>query len=84
MMVQLPAHLTWGQLLCVAGKLGYAPSKHKKRGSARDFVNVDRDPAVVTFHEPHGNQTIPRGTMNLYISKLKLSKEEFAALLEGC
>ena len=83
-MVQLPAHLTWDQLLCVAAKLGYGPSKHKKRGSARDFVNVDRDPPIVTFHEPHGNQTIPRGTMGLYISKLKLSKEEFADLLEGC
>jgi hypothetical protein len=83
-MVQLPAHLTWEQLLCVASKLGYVASKHKKRGSARDFVNTDRDPPVVTFHEPHGNQTIPRGTMGLYISKLKLSKEEFAVLLEGC
>jgi hypothetical protein len=83
-MVQLPANLTWEQLLCVAKKLGYGPSKHKKRGAARDFVNIDRDPPVVTFHEPHGNRPIPRGTMGLYISKLKLSKEDFARLLEGC
>jgi len=47
-------------------------------------VNPDRDPAVVTFHEPHGNDTIPRGTMGLYISKLKLTKEQFLQLLEGC
>jgi len=83
-MVQLPAHLTWAQLCCIAEKLGYGPSKHKKRGSARDFVNVDRDPPVVTFHEPHGNRTIPRGTMNLYISKLKITKEQFAELFEQC
>jgi hypothetical protein len=83
-MAQLPAHITWDQLLFVADKLGYGPSKHKKRGSARDFVNIERDPQVVTFHEPHGNKTIPRGTMGLYISKLKLTKEQFAELLEGC
>lgn len=83
-MVQLPAHITWDRLLCVLTKLSYAPSKHKKRGSARDFVNLNRDPQVVTFHQPHGNKTIPRGTMGLYISKLNLTKEQFAELLEGC
>lgn len=83
-MTQLPAHLTWAQLLCITDKLGYQPSKHKKRGSSRDFINVDRDPPVVTFHEPHGNDTIRRGTMGLYIRKLKLEKPEFLRLLEGC
>jgi predicted RNA binding protein YcfA (HicA-like mRNA interferase family) len=83
-MVQLPSHLTWKQLCCIVEHLGYKPAKHKKRGSARDFVNTDRDPAVVTFHEPHGNQTIPRGTMALYINKLRLTKESFAQLLEQC
>jgi hypothetical protein len=82
--VQLPANLTWDRLLCITKKLGYGPSKHKKRGASRDFVNVNRDPSVVTFHEPHGNRPIPRGTMGLYISKLKISKEEFARLLEEC
>lgn len=83
-MTQLPAKLEWGELICVVEQLGYAPSKHKKRGAARDFINVDRDPPVVTFHEPHGNRSIPRGTMGMYINKLKLTKEQFLALLANC
>jgi hypothetical protein len=81
-MVQLPAHLTWKQLLQVLNKLEYEPSKHVKRGASRDFINPKRDPCVVTFHEPHGNDSIPRGTMGLYIKKLKLTKERFVQLLD--
>lgn len=65
-------------------KLGYEPSKHKKRGSARDFVNLSADPPVATFHEPHGKDTIPRGTLGSYVNKLKITKERFVELLDGC
>lgn len=83
-MNEFPKHLGWREFTLVLKQLGYEPSKHKKRGSARDFVNVERDPPVVTFHEPHGKDTIPRGTLGMYVSKLKLSKEQFLELLRLC
>jgi hypothetical protein len=43
-----------------------------------------RGPAVVTFHEPHGKDPLREGTLREYLRKLKLSREEFLDLLEGC
>jgi predicted RNA binding protein YcfA (HicA-like mRNA interferase family) len=80
-MAEFPKHLGWREFCLVLKQLGYEPSKHKKRGSARDFVNLERDPPVVTFHEPHGKDSIPRGTLGEYVTKLKLTKEEFVNLL---
>jgi predicted RNA binding protein YcfA (HicA-like mRNA interferase family) len=79
-----PKHLGWREFCLVLKQLGYEPSKHKKRGAARDFLHPTRDPQVVTFHEPHGKDTIPRGTLGLYLSKLRLTKEEFLELLKFC
>lgn len=80
-MGEFPKHLAWRDFVLVLTQLGYEPSKHKKRGSSRDFVNSEKDPSVVTFHEPHGKDTIPRGTLGLYVSKLKITKEKFIELL---
>jgi hypothetical protein len=79
----LPAQLKWREFLCVLGQLNYQQLKNK-RGSARSFHNPNRDPNVVTFHEPHGNNPIRMGTLREYIEKLKLTKEEFLNLLKNC
>lgn len=64
---------------CTGGMQG-----ENKRGSARSFHNPDRQPNVVTFHEPHGKDHIRLGTLPEYIEKLLLKKEEFLRLLENC
>jgi len=79
----LPVQLTWREFLCVLCQLKYKQLKNK-RGSARSFHNPDRDPALVTFHEPHGKNPIRAGTLREYIGKLKLSKEDFLQLLKNC
>jgi len=75
--------LSWRRFVCVLSKLGYKPAK-AKRGSARSFVSSFRQPAVVTFHEPHGKDTLPEGTLRAYLRKLNLNREEFLQLLEKC
>ena len=79
----LPAQLTWREFLCVLSQLGYRHLKNK-RGSARSFHNPDREPPIVTFHEPHGKNPIRAGTLREYIEKLRLTKEEFLKLLKNC
>ncbi|MBZ5629689.1 MAG: type II toxin-antitoxin system HicA family toxin [Acidobacteriia bacterium] len=79
----LPAQLTWREFLCVLNQLGYRQLKNK-RGSARSFHNPAREPKVVTFHEPHGKDSIRLGTLREYIEKLLLKKEEFLQLLKNC
>lgn len=66
----------------VLKKLGYLPLPNKK-GAARHFKNDDRDPPIVTFHEPHGSREIRHGTLRENVRKLKLTKDEFLDLLEG-
>jgi predicted RNA binding protein YcfA (HicA-like mRNA interferase family) len=79
----LPAQLTWREFLCVLAQLGYNQLKNK-RGSARSFHNPDREPQIVTFHEPHGKNPIRIGTLREYIEKLRLSREDFLKLLKNC
>jgi hypothetical protein len=79
----LPAQLQWREFLCVLAQLDYKQLKNK-RGSARSFYNPERDPPIVTFHEPHGKNPIRAGTLREYIGKLKLSKEDFVHLLRNC
>jgi len=55
-----------------------------KRGSARTFACDAREPSVVTFHEPHGKDTLREGTLREYLRKLKLNRDEFLELLERC
>jgi len=80
---KLPAQLTWREFLCVLSQLGYRQLKNK-RGSARSFHNPQRQPPVVTFHEPHGSDPIRTGTLREYINKLLLTKERFLELLNNC
>jgi len=65
----------------VVKALGYEPCK-SKGGSARNFQNWNLSPPVVTFHEPHGSDTIAKGTLREYIRKLNITRERFLELLE--
>ena len=79
----LPAQLKWREFLCVLNQLNYR-QLNNKRGSARSFHNPDREPPIVTFHEPHGKNPIRAGTLREYIEKLRRSKEDFLKLLKNC
>lgn len=80
---KLPAQLKWRDFLCVLKQLGYQQMK-SKQGSARSFHNPNRQPDVVTFHEPHGGDTLRPGTLREYLRKLRLNKDEFLMLLKNC
>jgi hypothetical protein len=79
----LPRQLAWREFLCVLNQLHYRQLKNK-RGSARSFHNPDREPAIVTFHEPHGSNPLRHGTLREYIEKLSLTKAQFLKLLKNC
>jgi len=79
----LPRQLSWREFVCVLTKLGYKQMKNK-RGSARSFHSTMREPNLVTFHEPHGKDWIREGTLREYLRKLKLDRDEFLKLLQGC
>jgi predicted RNA binding protein YcfA (HicA-like mRNA interferase family) len=80
---KLPSQLPWRRFVCVLSKLGYKPMK-SGHGSARAFYSPSREPAVATFHEPHGKDSLREGTLREYIRKLRLTREEFLAFLERC
>ncbi len=80
---KLPPQLAWRRFLCVLSKLGYKPAK-SRRGSARALYSETRDPAIVTFHEPHGKDSLREGTLREYLRKLRLSKEQFLEILREC
>lgn len=79
-MAKLPTQLPWRKFVAILKSLGYTelPSKG---GSARNFHNPQRIPELVTFHEPHGGDTLRQGTLSEYLRKLDLSREEFFQLL---
>ena len=53
-------------------------------GSARNFYNPNRDPAVVTVHEPHNKgKTLKQGTLSEYLHKFRISRDDFMNLLGG-
>jgi hypothetical protein len=76
----LPTQLKWNLFVRALKTLKYKqlPSKG---GSARHFRRGVEDP--VTFHEPHGNDTLRQGTLTEYLRKLKISREEFDLALAG-
>jgi predicted RNA binding protein YcfA (HicA-like mRNA interferase family) len=80
-MEKLPTQLTWRKFVRVLEALGYAPMK-SKRGAARSFHNPQRNPPVVTFHEPHGGDTIRQGTLTDYLNKLNLERDKFMELIQ--
>lgn len=82
-MSKLPTQLQWRRFLCVLTALGYAPLK-AKRGASRSFHNPNRNPAVVTFHEAHGGDTLRQGTLSEYLRKVGVDREQFLKLLGNC
>jgi len=81
----LPTQLKWRDFVHVLKQLNYEPCGGKA-GSARNFKNGNPPagmPPIVTFHEPHGSDTIRQGTLGMYIRKLGISRDEFLRLLNG-
>lgn len=81
-MSKLPTQLEWRRFVAAAKVLGYEqlPSSG---GSARNFYNPNREPAVVTVHEPHKGDTIKQGTLSEYLRKFHISREQFFEALGG-
>ncbi|MGO9211233.1 MAG: type II toxin-antitoxin system HicA family toxin [Terriglobales bacterium] len=82
-MAGLPTQLDWRRFLCVLRSLGYE-LQHQKRGAARTFYHPNRNPPLVTFHEPHGGDTLRLGTLREYLRKLNLSPADFLERLRHC
>jgi hypothetical protein len=81
-MSKLPADLPWRDFVRVLTKLNYTLYKSGS-GSARTFRNDHRDPDLPTFHEPHGKNGIPTGTLAMYLRILKLERDDFLQLLNS-
>jgi HicA toxin of bacterial toxin-antitoxin, len=79
---RLPPQLKWEPFVAALKKLGYRLYKSHP-GSARTFVNDEREPSEVTFHEPHSTNPIRLGTLSEYLRKLKVDRDKFADLLYG-
>jgi predicted RNA binding protein YcfA (HicA-like mRNA interferase family) len=79
----LPHQLEWRRFVCVLRSLGYELA-HSKRGAARTFHNPNAHPPLVTFHEPHGGDTLRQGTLREYLRKLNLSPADFLERLRDC
>ena len=81
MAAQLPKQLRWSDFVRAVRAAGYDGPKNRGNGSIRHFVHPTRLPRLVTFHEPHPSSFIPPGSLRAYVDKLKLTNEEFLALL---
>lgn len=77
---ELPKQLRWREFVAVLTNLGYT-LQWSKRGAARAFSNPNREPNLVTFHEPHRPDTLRKGTLREYVRKLRLTRQEFLSLL---
>ncbi len=82
-MSKLPTQLKWAKFKCVLKAYGYDQLPGGK-GSARNFYKQQGDPDLVTFHEPHGNDTLRKGTLSEYLRKLKTDKDAFLHHLANC
>ena len=79
-MAKLPTQLAWRKFVAVLKALGYQEMK-SGQGSARNFHNPNRDPQLVTFHEPHKGDNLRQGTLSEYLRKLKIGRDEFMKLI---
>jgi hypothetical protein len=80
-MEKLPSQLAWRDFERVLRELGY--QLHKAgTGAARTYLNLGREPNLITFHEPHSPNTLAKGTLREYIRRLQLSRDEFMELLK--
>lgn len=78
-MDKLPTQLRWSEFVAALKDLKYRPLK-SKRGSARQFERIS-DGEILTFHEPHGGNPLPTGTLSEYLRKLKISREKLEEAL---
>jgi len=78
---KLPTQLKWAQFVAALTNLQYKQLK-SKGGSARHFQRLS-DGAILTFHEPHGGDTLRQGTLTEYLRHMDVSREEFIQALEG-
>jgi predicted RNA binding protein YcfA (HicA-like mRNA interferase family) len=78
---KLPTQLKWSQFVAALKQLKYRELA-SKGGSARHFERLS-DKVILTFHQPHGNNTIPTGTLSEYLRKLGLTREELDMALRG-
>jgi len=77
---KLPTQLKWNLFVAALKTLGYEQLR-SKGGSARHFQRGTEDP--LTFHEPHGGDTLRQGTLTEYLRKLQIDREQFVSALEG-
>jgi hypothetical protein len=77
---KLPTQLKWKPFVAALKALKYEqlPSKG---GSARHFQRGTEDP--ITFHEPHGGDTLKQGTLTEYLRKLDIDRAAFEKALSG-
>jgi hypothetical protein len=77
---KLPTQLKWSIFVAALKALKYKqlPSKG---GSARHFQRGNEDP--VTFHQPHGNDTLKQGTLAMYMRFLDTDIDKFLAAVDG-
>ena len=81
-MTKLPTQLKWSRFVCALKGLGYRELSSGS-GSARTFYSETKD-HVVTFHQPHGNDTLRQGTLASYIRKLEIDRSLFLEKLSDC
>lgn len=79
-MESLPTQLPYRRFVKALKVLGYELQAGRS-GVCRHFYNRTKN-HLFTCHEPHGNQTIPPGTLRAYIRQLQVSREEFLIALE--
>lgn len=78
----LPRALKWRDFTAALHVLGYEFFANQP-GSARNFYNKDKDD-LLTVHQPHGNDTIPAGTLiGNYLKQMNVTKDEFLTALNA-
>ena len=77
---KLPTQLKWSIFKRALTNLGYTELR-ARGGSARHFRKGDGNP--ITFHEPHGNDTLRQGTLTEYLKKLGITRSEFEEAISG-
>ena len=69
--------IDWSDVLRVTQKLGYQIINRK--GSARTFMCGQREPSIVTFHEPHGGQVMYESRV---LKRLRITSAQLAELAQ--
>jgi predicted RNA binding protein YcfA (HicA-like mRNA interferase family) len=77
----LPSQLKWAEFIRAVEALGWDFFKSKP-GSARTYIDRKTgEPA--TFHEPHGGDTLRKGTLREYLTKINVSHDRFMEVLRS-